>query len=97
MREIRRYIESRHQQAIVQAGRQAADRAAIATQFRTGRNTVRKTLEALEKEGAIVREIGRGTFVKEVLTPGAAVKAAVPSLATALAGSTSRNRQARAT
>ncbi len=53
----------------------------IAEQFKTGRNTVRKIFEALERDGAIVREIGRGTFVKGVLTPGAAIKASVPGTA----------------
>lgn len=85
MREIRRFIEAGIDKQSFQPGDKLPTERVIAAQFRTGRNTVRKTLEALEQEGAIVREIGRGTYVKEVLT-GAAVKAAVPSLANGLAG-----------
>ena len=35
----------------------------LAEQFSSGRGTIRRTLEELEKEGLIRREIGRGTFV----------------------------------
>jgi DNA-binding FadR family transcriptional regulator len=86
MREIRRFIEAGIDKQSFRPGDKLPTERVIAAQFRTGRNTVRKTLEALEQEGAIIREIGRGTYVKEVLTPGAAVKAAVPSLADGLAG-----------
>jgi DNA-binding FadR family transcriptional regulator len=86
MREIRRYIESCISKQSFRPGDKLPTERAIATQFRTGRNTVRKTLEVLEKEGTIVREIGRGTFIKDVLTPGAAAKAAVPSLAAGFGG-----------
>jgi DNA-binding FadR family transcriptional regulator len=86
MREIRRYIESGISKQSFRPGDKLPTERAIATQFKTGRNTVRRTLEVLEKEGAIVREIGRGTFVKDMLTPGAAVKAAVPGLPGGLAG-----------
>ena len=86
MREIRRFIEAGIDKQSFRPGDKLPTERVIAAQVRTGRNTVRKTLEALEQEGTIVREIGRGTYVKEVLTPGAAVKAAVPSLANGLAG-----------
>jgi DNA-binding FadR family transcriptional regulator len=87
MREIRRYIESGISKQSFKPGDKLPTERTIATQFRTGRNTVRKTFELLEKEGAIVREIGRGTFVKDALmTPGAAVQAAVPGLAGRLGG-----------
>jgi DNA-binding FadR family transcriptional regulator len=80
MREIRRYIEGGINKQSFRPGEKLPTEREIANQFGTGRNTVRKMLEILEKEGAIVREIGRGTFVKDVLTPAAAVKAAVPGL-----------------
>jgi DNA-binding FadR family transcriptional regulator len=80
MREIRRYIEGGISKQSFRPGEKLPTEREIANQFGTGRNTVRKMLEILEKEGAIVREIGRGTFVKDVLTPAAAVKAAVPGL-----------------
>lgn len=80
MREIRRYIEGGIIKQSFRPGEKLPTEREIANQFGTGRNTVRKMLEILEKEGAIVREIGRGTFVKDVLTPAAAVKAAVPGL-----------------
>ena len=54
----------------------------------SGRDAIpfERRCEALEQEGAIVREIGRGTYVKEVLSSGAAVKAAVPGLTNGLTG-----------
>jgi DNA-binding FadR family transcriptional regulator len=86
MREIRRYIESGISKQSFKPGEKLPTEREIAEQFGTGRNTVRKMLEVLEKEGTIVREIGRGTFVKDVLTPGAAVKAAVSGLSAGLDG-----------
>jgi DNA-binding FadR family transcriptional regulator len=86
MREIRRYIESGISKQSFKPGEKLPTEREIADQFGTGRNTVRKMLEILEKEGTIVREIGRGTFVKDVLTPGAAVKAAVSGLSAGLDG-----------
>jgi DNA-binding FadR family transcriptional regulator len=84
MREIRRYIEGGISKQSFKPGEKLPTEREIANQFGTGRNTVRKMLDILEKEGAIVREIGRGTFVKDVLTPVAAVKAAVPGLTAGL-------------
>jgi DNA-binding FadR family transcriptional regulator len=81
MREIRRYIETGIHKQSLKPGDKLPTERAIAAQFKTGRNTVRKTLEVLEQEGAIIREIGRGTFVRDVLTPHAAIKAAVPGTA----------------
>jgi DNA-binding FadR family transcriptional regulator len=86
MREIRRYIEGGITKHSFKPGAKLPTEREIANQFGTGRNTVRKMLEILEKEGTIVREIGRGTFVKDVLTPVAAVKAAVPGLAAGFEG-----------
>lgn len=81
MQDIRRYIEAGINTQSFRPGEKLPTERQIATQFKTGRNTVRKILEALEREGAIIREIGRGTFVKGVLAPGAAIKASVPGAA----------------
>jgi GntR family transcriptional repressor for pyruvate dehydrogenase complex len=35
----------------------------LAKRFGAARNTVRKTMKALEREGVVVRQVGRGTFV----------------------------------
>jgi DNA-binding FadR family transcriptional regulator len=78
MQEIRRYIESGINTQSFRPGEKLPTERQIALQFKTGRNTVRKIFDALEQEGAIIREIGRGTFVKGALTPGAAIKASVP-------------------
>ena len=45
--------------------------------FGSGRATIRRTLDALEAEGLLTREVGRGTFVRAV--PGAAGVSATPS------------------
>src|SRR5260221_967858 len=42
------------------------------------RNTVRKTLDGLEQEGIIIREVGRGTFVSGKLSVHAAAGLGVP-------------------
>src|SRR5262245_4847166 len=86
MLEIRRYIENGISKQSFKPGAKLPTERDIASQFGTGRNTVRKMLEILEKEGTIVREIGRGTFIKDMLTPVAAVKAAVPGLSAGLEG-----------
>jgi DNA-binding FadR family transcriptional regulator len=78
MQDIRRYIEAGINTQSFKPGEKLPTERQIALQFKTGRNTVRKTLEALEREGTIIREIGRGTFVKGVLMPGTAIKASVP-------------------
>ena len=58
MREIRRFIEAGIDKQSFQPGDKLPTERVIAAQFRTGRNTVRKTLEALEQEGAIASEWG---------------------------------------
>ena len=75
---IRRYIEAGINTQSFKPGEKLPTERQIALQFKTGRNTVRKILDVLEREGAIMREIGRGTFVKGVLTPGAAIMPSVP-------------------
>lgn len=48
----------------------------FADRFGSGRGTIRRTLEELEKEGLIRREIGRGTFVGATDAPPAEARAA---------------------
>lgn len=43
---------------------------ALSTEYRVARNTVRKTMSQLMREGLIVREVGRGTFVAETKPEG---------------------------
>ena len=64
---IRRFIEAGITTQTFKPGDKLPTEREIASQFKAGRNTVRKTLDALESEGAIIREVGRGTFVKGVL------------------------------
>lgn len=63
-REIRRYIETGINQQEFRGGDKLPNERDLAAQFKTGRNTVRKALIALEHEGRIERTVGRGTFVK---------------------------------
>lgn len=48
----------------------------LAERFGVARNTVRRTLEQLEREQLIVRQVGRGTFVAEPtnVSPGSAIE-----------------------
>jgi DNA-binding FadR family transcriptional regulator len=45
----------------------------LAAEFGLARNTVRRALKVLEDEGAIVRDVGRGTFVAEARSASHAV------------------------
>ncbi len=35
----------------------------LAAEFGVARNTVRRAVEALERDGMVLRQVGRGTFV----------------------------------
>jgi DNA-binding FadR family transcriptional regulator len=86
-REIRRFIEAGITTQTFKPGDKLPTEREIAVQFKAGRNTVRKTLEALEGEGAIIREVGRGTFVKGIVAPSPSFKGALgPVSADALQG-----------
>lgn len=61
--EIIRYITQRIDSGEWSNGHRLPTEKNISEQFEAARNTVRKALGKLEKEGAIVRQVGRGTFV----------------------------------
>jgi DNA-binding FadR family transcriptional regulator len=63
-RELRRFVEDGLARREFRAGDKLPNERKLAVKFRTGRNTVRKTLVELEKEGKIERTVGRGTFVR---------------------------------
>lgn len=62
---IRRYVADGIASARLQPGDRLPTERDLAQRFRTGRNTVRRTLVALEQEGKIERHVGRGTFVSK--------------------------------
>lgn len=62
---IRSYIEEGISARRLKAGDKLPTERELMEMFGGGRNTVRKTLSALEKEGIITRQIGSGTFVSE--------------------------------
>ena len=51
------------------AGTRVATERELAREFGAARNTVRRALTALVHEGLLVRQIGRGTFVREAVKP----------------------------
>lgn len=62
---VRRYVVSRIASGQLQPGDKLPTERELAEMFGGGRSTVRRALEALEKDGLIGREVGRGTFVKQ--------------------------------
>jgi len=62
-REIRHFIEAGISRQTLKPGDKLPTEREIASRFMAARNTVRKTLDGLEQEGVIIREVGRGTFV----------------------------------
>ncbi len=54
------------------AGAQLPTERELASVFGVARNTVRLALDRLEQEGVLVRQVGRGTFVRPQGAPGAA-------------------------
>ena len=66
---LRRFIEEQIASEAWPPGAQLPTERALATQFETARNTVRRALAELEASGRIVRHVGRGTFVCEPERP----------------------------
>src|SRR5260221_12806954 len=77
-REIRRFIEVGISKQTLKPGDRLPTEREIASRFMAARNTVRKTLDGLEQEGIIIREVGRGTFVSGKLSVHAAAGLGVP-------------------
>jgi DNA-binding FadR family transcriptional regulator len=63
-KEIRRFIEKGIIDNTLAPGDKLPTERDLAIRYRAGRNTIRKTLVALENEGKIERSVGRGTFIK---------------------------------
>ncbi|HYZ17578.1 MAG TPA: FCD domain-containing protein [Candidatus Acidoferrum sp.] len=60
---MRAFIEERIREGQWPAGHQLPTERELVEHFGIARNTVRKTLRALEERGTIERHVGRGTFV----------------------------------
>lgn len=63
---LRRYVVGRMSSGELQAGDKLPTERELVQMFGGGRSTIRRGLESLEKEGLIGREVGRGTFVRQV-------------------------------
>jgi DNA-binding FadR family transcriptional regulator len=74
---LRRYVVGRIASGQLQPGDKLPTEREMVEMFGGGRGTIRNALEAMEKEGLIGREVGRGTFVKQ----GKAVAAPHPAFA----------------
>jgi DNA-binding FadR family transcriptional regulator len=68
---LRRYVLGRIASGQLQAGDKLPTERELVAMFSSGRSTVRRALEALEKDGLIGREVGRGTFVKRTAATSA--------------------------
>lgn len=68
-RSIRQYVLSRMASGQLRPGDKLPTERELTAMFGGGRGTVRKTLLSLEEDGLLLREVGRGTFVKRVATP----------------------------
>lgn len=60
---LRSFIEERIRDGMWPAGHQLPTERELVEHFGIARNTLRKTLRALEERGTIERHVGRGTFV----------------------------------
>ncbi len=67
--QIQRVLRSKIDSGEWSAGEQVPTEMALARRFRVSRNTVREALRALERDGLIVRQRGRGTFIRPRAEP----------------------------
>src|SRR5215218_9648432 len=74
-RELRRYVEEAIAQRDLRPGDQLPTERDLAAKFGIGRNTVRKILVTLEREGKIERSVGRGTFIRPQRTEAPSAEA----------------------
>ena len=68
---LRALLDEQAVQRRARAGGQAADRARLVHQLAAPRSAVRRALESLERDGLIIRHVGRGTFLVDPAPPGA--------------------------
>ena len=67
---IRAYVEEGIATGALPPGMQLPTEIELMAEFRAGRNTIRKAMQALQAEGKIVRQVGSGTFVAEPRSGG---------------------------
>lgn len=79
VKSLRRYVTGRIASGQLQPGDKLPTERELVEMFGGGRGTIRRSLESLEKEGLIGREVGRGTFVKQ--RPGGSAAPASHALA----------------
>jgi len=66
--EVIRHLMEQIEQGNWKAGHRIPTEKTLISQFSAARNTVRKALAKLERDGIIVRHVGRGTFVRDEST-----------------------------
>jgi DNA-binding FadR family transcriptional regulator len=69
---LKRYVVTRIATGQLQPGDKIPTERELVEMFGGGRSTVRKALLELEQDDIVVRQVGRGTFVKEARVAGAA-------------------------
>ena len=67
---LRAYVEEGIAAGSLPPGTQLPTEVELMAEFRAGRNTIRKAMQALQAEGKIVRQVGAGTFVAEPRSAG---------------------------
>lgn len=66
---LRSYIEEGIADKSLKPGQRLPTERELVESFGGGRNTIRKTLIALEREGKIVRQVGSGTYITDDTVP----------------------------
>ena len=64
--EIKQFVLDQIDSGAWPEGHKIPTEKSISEQFSAARNTVRKALGQLEAQGSIVRQVGRGTFVRSM-------------------------------
>ena len=62
---IRAYVEEGIAAGTLPPGMRLPTEVELMAEFRAGRNTIRRAMQALQAEGKIVRQVGSGTFIAE--------------------------------
>ncbi|MFW0796766.1 FadR/GntR family transcriptional regulator [Gordonia sp. CPCC 205515] len=63
--EIREYLSQRTTEGTFQPGSKLPTERQMVEQFAAPRSAVRRALESLERDGVVIRHVGRGTFLTE--------------------------------